>query len=125
VAAPQTAPPAQRRADTGEARGNRFLKHAVNRATTANKTQRKNKDDYYASKAKTLKIHIRRLRREIGKVKNSTDDQHWAIRYLVADTGNTWTGRQVLISVCAGRRAEEVQHLVINLTKSKLRTVPP
>jgi len=36
---------------------------------------------------------------KIGKVKEFYfDDKHWAIRYLVADTGNWLTGNQVLIS---------------------------
>ena len=36
---------------------------------------------------------------EIGKVKEFYfDDRHWTIRYLVADTGNWLSGRQVLIS---------------------------
>ena len=36
---------------------------------------------------------------EIGKVREFYfDDQHWAIRYLVADTENWLAGRQVLIS---------------------------
>ncbi len=36
---------------------------------------------------------------EIGKVKDFYfDDHYWTIRYLVADTGNWLTGRQVLIA---------------------------
>jgi len=36
---------------------------------------------------------------EIGKVKEFYfDDTYWAIRYLVADSGNWFSGRQVLIS---------------------------
>jgi hypothetical protein len=36
---------------------------------------------------------------EIGQIKDFYfDDQNWAIRYLVADTGTWLTGRQVLIS---------------------------
>ncbi len=49
-------------------------------------------------KAKTLKGYtLKSLVGEIGKVREFYfDDQHWAIRYLVADTGNWLTGRQVL-----------------------------
>ena len=52
------------------------------------------------SKAKTLKGYkLDSLDGEIGKVKEFYfDDRHWTIRYLVADTGNWLTGRQVLIS---------------------------
>ena len=36
---------------------------------------------------------------EVGKAKEFYfDDNYWAIRYLVANTGNWLTGRQVLLS---------------------------
>ena len=36
---------------------------------------------------------------EIGQVKDFYfDDQNWVVRYVVADTGNWLTGRQVLLS---------------------------
>ncbi|MEO8341391.1 MAG: PRC-barrel domain-containing protein, partial [Nitrospirota bacterium] len=36
---------------------------------------------------------------EIGRVEEFYfDDQSWAVRYLIADTGGWLTGRQVLIS---------------------------
>jgi hypothetical protein len=46
------------------------------------------------NKAKTLKGYkLDSLDGEIGKVKEFYfDDQHWAIRYLVADIGNWLTG---------------------------------
>ncbi|GBO51858.1 xylulose-5-phosphate phosphoketolase [Pseudanabaena sp. lw0831] len=52
------------------------------------------------NKAKTLNGYsLNSLDGEIGKVKEFYfDDQYWTIRYLVADTGNWLTGRQVLIS---------------------------
>src|ERR1035441_9451247 len=60
------------------------------------------------SKAKTLKGYkLDSLNGEIGKVRDFYfDDEHWTIRYLVADTGNWLTGRQVLISpyALAGER---------------------
>ncbi|MEW6652987.1 MAG: PRC-barrel domain-containing protein [Bacteroidota bacterium] len=71
-------------------------------------------------KAKTLivfKLHSRDG--EIGKVKEFYfDDNHWTIRYLVADTGNWLTGRQVLISPYAllGVNKED-ESISINLTK--------
>ena len=51
-------------------------------------------------KAKTLKgCKLHGLDGEIGKVTEFYfDDRHWTIRYLVADTGNWLTDRQVLIS---------------------------
>ena len=51
-------------------------------------------------KSKTLSGHTcTGLDGEIGKVREFYfDDQHWAIRYLVADTEEWLAGRQVLIS---------------------------
>ena len=63
---------------------------------------------------------------EIGKVKEFYfDDQHWTIRYLVADTGNWLTGRQVLISPYAlGAVNQEEQHIAIDLTKKQIEDSP-
>jgi hypothetical protein len=63
---------------------------------------------------------------EIGKVVEFYfDDQHWAIRYLVADTGNWLIDRQVLISPYA---LVEVmtgnQRVVVNLTKKQIVDSP-
>jgi hypothetical protein len=63
---------------------------------------------------------------EIGQVKEFYfDDQHWAIRYLVADTGNWLTGRQVLISPYALVGViNEKQHITIDLTKKQIEDSP-
>jgi uncharacterized protein YrrD len=63
---------------------------------------------------------------EIGQVKEFYfDDRHWAIRYLVADTGNWLTGRQVLISPYALVAVmNEKQHIVIDLTKKQIEDSP-
>jgi hypothetical protein len=63
---------------------------------------------------------------EIGKVKEFYfDDRHWAIRYLVADTGNWLTGRQVLISPYALVAVmEEEQHIAVDLTKKQIEDSP-
>jgi len=78
-------------------------------------------------KAKTLKGYkLDSLDGEIGKVVEFYfDDQHWAIRYLVADTGNWLTGRQVLISPYALVAVnKEEQHISINLTKNQIEDSP-
>ena len=78
-------------------------------------------------KAKTLKGYaMDSLDGEIGKVKEFYfDDKHWAIRYLVADTGNWLTGRQVLISPYALADAnKEEQQIAIDLTKKQLEDSP-
>jgi hypothetical protein len=79
------------------------------------------------SKAKTLKGYkMDSLDGVIGKVKEFYfDDRHWTIRYLVADTGNWLTGRQVLISPYAlGAVVREEQHITINLTKKQIEDSP-
>ena len=79
------------------------------------------------SKAKTLQGYkLDSLDGEIGKVKEFYfDDRHWAIRYLVADTGNWLTGRQVLISPYAlVSTSKEEQHITIDLTKKQIEDSP-
>jgi hypothetical protein len=78
-------------------------------------------------KAKTLKGYkLDSLDGEIGNVKEFYfDDQHWAIRYLVADTGNWLTGRQVLISPYAlVAVTKEEHHIAIDLTKKQIEDSP-
>jgi uncharacterized protein YrrD len=78
-------------------------------------------------KAKTLKGYkLDSLDGEIGKVKEFYfDDQHWTIRYLVADTGNWLTDRQVLISPYAMVAVnKEEQNIEINLTKKQIEDSP-
>ena len=78
-------------------------------------------------KAITLKgYRLDSLDGEIGKVKEFYfDDQHWAIRYLVADTGTWLTDRQVLISPYALLAVnKEKQHISIDLTKKQIEDGP-
>lgn len=79
------------------------------------------------NKAKTLKNYkLNSLDGEIGKVREFYfDDQHWTIRYLVADTGNWLTGRQVLISPNSlGSISNEDGYITINLTKDQIENSP-
>jgi sporulation protein YlmC with PRC-barrel domain len=63
---------------------------------------------------------------EIGHVKDFYfDDQNWAIRYLVADTGSWLSGRQVLISPHSfGRLNEAGKVLRVNLTRKQIEDSP-
>lgn len=63
---------------------------------------------------------------EIGKVEEFYfDDRHWTIRYLVANTGNWLTGRQVLISPYAlGAVNEKERQIDVALTKKKIEDSP-
>ena len=78
-------------------------------------------------KAKTLKGYkLESHDGEMGMVREFYfDDQHWTIRYLIADTGNWLTGRQVLISPYAlGAVESEEQHIVIDLSKKQIEDSP-
>ena len=63
---------------------------------------------------------------EIGKVNEFYfDDRHYAIRYLVADTGNWLTSRQVLISPYALVSVnKEAENIGINLSKKQIEDSP-
>src|SRR5205809_7577461 len=63
---------------------------------------------------------------EIGSVNDFYfDDQNWAVRYLVADTGSWMPGRLVLISphaLCALYQAGRI--LLVNLTRLEIENSP-
>ncbi len=63
---------------------------------------------------------------EIGRVKEFYfDDRHWTIRYLVADTGNWLSGRQVLITphaLAAVNKAEK--YIAVELTQKQIEDSP-
>jgi len=78
-------------------------------------------------KAKTLNGYtLESLDGEIGKVKEFFfDDQHWTIRYLVAETGNWLLNRQVLISPYALIAViNEEQRIKIGLSKKQIEDSP-
>src|ERR1017187_9119041 len=63
---------------------------------------------------------------EIGHVKDFYfDDQSWAVRYLVADTGSWMPGRLVLISPHAlGAFYQGGRVLLVNLTRQQIENSP-
>jgi sporulation protein YlmC with PRC-barrel domain len=64
---------------------------------------------------------------EIGHVKDFYfDDQSWAVRYLIADTGTWLPGRQVLISPHSVGRLQETAKdvLLVNLTREQIENSP-
>ena len=96
----------------------------------ADSKQKQNTDNertIMLSNAKTLQGYkLNSLDGEIGKVKEFYfDDRHWTIRYLVADTGNWLTGRQVLISPYALLAvSREKQQITVDLTKKQIEGSP-
>lgn len=63
---------------------------------------------------------------EIGHVKDFYfDDQNWAIRYLVADTGHWLPGRLVLISPYSLGRLDQTHKILrVNLTRQQIENSP-
>jgi len=63
---------------------------------------------------------------EIGQVKDFYfDDKHWAVRYVVADTGSWMPGRLVLISPHAfDRFPQSGKILPVNLTRKQIEESP-
>ena len=80
---------------------------------------------YKATSLNGYKLHS--LDGEIGKVSEFYfDDQHWTIRYLIADTGTWLTSRQVLISPFALTSVNHDKHfIVVDLTKKQIEDCPP
>ena len=78
-------------------------------------------------KAKTLgNYKLKGKDGEIGSAKEFYfDDKFWAIRYLVADTGNWLTGRKVLLSPYALVNInEEEENIVVNLSEKQIEDSP-
>jgi hypothetical protein len=63
---------------------------------------------------------------DIGHVKDFYfDDQNWAIRYLVADTGTWLPGRQVLISPYSLGRLDPAENILrVKLTRKQIENSP-
>jgi uncharacterized protein YrrD len=78
-------------------------------------------------RAKTLKGYKLNSRDgEIGKVSEFYfDDRYWTIRYLIADTGNWLTGRQVLISpYYLGAVNHTAKDVTVDLTRKQIEDSP-
>src|SRR5450759_3624952 len=63
---------------------------------------------------------------QMGSVKEFLfDDQHWGVRYLVADTGGWLTGRQVLISPYALHAVNRAARTIaVDLTRQQITDSP-
>ena len=77
--------------------------------------------------AKSLKgFRLQATDGELGSVQEFYfDDTHWAVRYLIADTGTWLSGRQVLISPYAlGAVDVRARSIAVQLTKKKIEGSP-
>src|ERR1700733_8471858 len=63
---------------------------------------------------------------EVGHVNDFYfDDQNWAVRYVVVDTGSWLPGRQVLLSPHAFGNLHQVgKDLVVSLTRKQIEESP-
>ena len=63
---------------------------------------------------------------EIGNVKDFYfDDQHWTVRYMVVNTGNWLSGRQVLISPYSMVTVDEFEKTIVTqLNKKQIEDSP-
>jgi uncharacterized protein YrrD len=63
----------------------------------------------------------------IGKVENMlVDDAGWAIRYLVVDTGNWWSGKHVLISPHAVKEITWADRQIrVDVSRHQVKASPP
>ncbi len=70
--------------------------------------------------------HIQSTDGEIGHVEDFIiDDETWAIRYLVIDTQNWWTGKKVLISpLWIERVSWDEAKVFVNLTRETIKKSP-
>jgi hypothetical protein len=78
-------------------------------------------------KAKTLKLYtLNGSDGNVGTVKDLYfDDTFWTVRYLVAETGDWLTDRQVLISPYAlGHINRDERHIVVTLTRKQIEDSP-
>ena len=79
------------------------------------------------NKVKTLEGYtLDSLDGDIGKVKDFYfDDQYWAIRYLVVDTGNWLSFNQVLISPYALIAVDTIErNIAVSLSKKQIENSP-
>jgi hypothetical protein len=63
---------------------------------------------------------------EIGRSKDFLfDDQHWTVRFMVADTGDWLPGKQVLVSPVSLARPDWVSgRIPVNMTKEQIEEAP-
>jgi sporulation protein YlmC with PRC-barrel domain len=81
---------------------------------------------FKTKKLEHYKLKLKSLDAEIGKITDFYfDDEHWTIRYLVADTGGWLTGRKVIISPYAlGEVFKDDKFISVNLTKKQIEGSP-
>jgi len=83
-------------------------------------------DRHLRSTHEVTGYHIQALDGELGHIGDFVvDDETWAIRYLIINTGNWWPGKKVLISPQWIERVSWSESLVaINLSRDAIKDAP-
>lgn len=83
-------------------------------------------DAHLRSMQEVAGYHIQADDGELGHVEDFIiDDQTWAIRYLIINTGNWWSGKKVLVSpLWIGRVSWNESKVFINLTREAIKQSP-
>ncbi len=93
----------------------------------AEQAQRQDDDPHLRSCKALMRYHIEATDGGMGQVKDLLiDEETWAIRYLIVDTGNWWFGNQVLI---APQWIQDMSWLeatiTVKLTRQAVKDAPP
>lgn len=83
-------------------------------------------DHHLRSAHEVRGYHLQATDGEIGHVEDFlVDDETWAIRYLVINTGNWWTGRNILVSPTWIKRVSwSDAKLFIDFSREEVRKAP-
>lgn len=87
----------------------------------------KDDDPHLRSGKEVMKYHIQATDGDIGHIQSLlVDEDTWAIRYIIVNTGNWWLGHQVLI---APQWIQDVSGsdaaVLVNLTRQAVKDAPP
>jgi hypothetical protein len=101
------------------------LRH-TQRTATAAAAARQQDDDIHLRSCKEMTHYHIHADGEIGHVDGMLiDEETWAVRYLIVNTGNWWSGHQVLIAPHWIQRINRADFtLSVNLTRQALQDAP-
>jgi len=87
----------------------------------------RSEDPHLRSARSVMGYHVRASDGEIGYIQDLlVDEDTWAVRYIVVDTGDWWPGHQVLVSP---QWIQEIdwadEGVLVDLTRSAVKLAPP
>ena len=98
----------------------------MNGSASANSSRGRIDDPHLRSCAVVMKYHIHASDGDVGHVEDLlVDDQTWAIRYLIVNTGNWWLGHKVLLAPQSIRDVSWLDSkMSVNLTRQSIKEAP-